>query len=98
MNPLDAIVEAAGREPYFRDDAVVIYHGDALELVPLIGAVQTVSSPTRCGLTRSSSASLIQRPFSPMYASCWTASALSFISAARAILGSCWVCRAVLSI
>jgi len=35
---LDAIVEAVGREPYFRDDSVVIYHADCRDILPLIPA------------------------------------------------------------
>ena len=39
---LDAIIEAVGREPYFRDDSVVIYHGDARDILPVIRQVDCI--------------------------------------------------------
>ena len=36
MGKLDPIVDAIGVEPYFRDDAVVIYHGDCRDILPLM--------------------------------------------------------------
>jgi len=38
VTPLDAIIEAVGREPYFRDESVVIYHADCRDILPLIRA------------------------------------------------------------
>src|SRR3990167_280747 len=35
---LAPIIEAVGVEPYFRDGSVVIYHGDARDILPLIPA------------------------------------------------------------
>ena len=39
---LDAIIEAVGREPYFRDESVVIYHGDALDIMPKLPSVALI--------------------------------------------------------
>ena len=41
---LDAIIEAVGREPYFRDESVCIYHADCRDILPLIpvGSVDLV--------------------------------------------------------
>ena len=36
MGKLDPIIDAIGVEPYFRDDAVVIYHADCRDILPLI--------------------------------------------------------------
>src|SRR3990167_5458718 len=35
---LDAIIEAVGREPYFRDESVCIYNADCRDILPLIPA------------------------------------------------------------
>ncbi|KKK80358.1 hypothetical protein LCGC14_2824280 [marine sediment metagenome] len=42
MAKLDPIIDAIGVEPYFRDDAVVIYHADCRDILPRIPKVDLV--------------------------------------------------------
>src|SRR3990167_10796324 len=44
VSALDAIIEAVGREPYFRDESVCIYNADCRDILPLIpvGSVDLV--------------------------------------------------------
>src|SRR3990167_623662 len=47
---LDAIIEAVGREPYFRDESVCIYHADARDILPLIPSVDLVLTDPPYGI------------------------------------------------
>ena len=47
---LDAIVDAIGVEPYFRDDAVVIYHADCRDVLPRMPQVDLVLTDPPYGI------------------------------------------------
>ena len=47
---LDAIVDAIGVEPYFRDDAVVIYHADCRDVLPKMPQVDLVLTDPPYGI------------------------------------------------
>jgi DNA modification methylase len=47
---LDAIIDAIGIEPYFRDDAVVIYHADCRDILPKMPQVDLVLTDPPYGI------------------------------------------------
>ena len=55
---LDAIVEAVGVTPYFRDEATVIYNNDCRDILPLIPPVDLVLTDPPYGVTYSSNHNL----------------------------------------
>ena len=48
--PLDSIIDAIGVEPYFRDDAVVIYHADCHDILPKLPEVDLVLTDPPYGM------------------------------------------------
>ena len=63
---LDAIVEAVGK-PYFRDEAVAIYHADCRDILPLIPKVDLVLTDPPWGNKTATNAQRFSRTPSPWW-------------------------------
>ena len=67
MSSLDAIVEAVGK-PYFRDEAVAIYHADCRDILPLILPVDLVLTDPPWGNKTATNAQRFTRASSSWWA------------------------------
>ncbi len=65
---LDEIVDAIGVEPYFRDDAVVIYHADCRDILPKIAKVDLVLTDPPWGNKTATNAQRFTRAASSWWA------------------------------